>query len=266
MKQSLCPSQPAALPQVKSIAALRRGLEVLQRIDGPQGLALHELHARSGIPKASLLRILRTLEEARLIERRAGDGTYLRRAAAAPPPQRPGQGLAEAAAQGLRALRERMDWPSDLAMRKGLRMRVVDSNRAWFGPAWRRRVIGVEVDMLGSAMGRAYLAFCPAAEREALIADLLPQDSARARKREWLEQVLARTRRCGYGSRDALYAGPDADGDSRLSAIAVPVFSGEQVAACISCVWPVGSVDLPEVISGALAQLVRQAAAIEARL
>lgn len=257
-----------SLPQVKSISALRRGLDVLQIVATQRGLGLHELHSASGIPKASLLRILRTLEEAGQVERRAGDGAYVSRARPARETQtaRSPQTLAEVASQSLRVLRERMDWPSDLAVRHGLRMRVIDSNRALYGLAWRRRVIGAEVDMLGSALGRAYLAFCPAAEREELLAELLPQGSARARRREWLEQVLARTRRCGYGSRDALYAGPDADGDSRLSAIAVPVLHGDQVVACLSCVWQVGSVELPEVITGALAQLVRQAADMERRL
>ncbi|NIL96732.1 MAG: helix-turn-helix domain-containing protein, partial [Planctomycetales bacterium] len=41
------------------------------------GLALKDLHRKTGIPKASLLRILRTLEEKGMIWQRMADGAYV---------------------------------------------------------------------------------------------------------------------------------------------------------------------------------------------
>ncbi|MCX7150951.1 MAG: helix-turn-helix domain-containing protein, partial [Proteobacteria bacterium] len=64
-------------PRVKSIASLRRGLDVLRAIRNGQGLSLHALHGETSAPKASLLRIVRTLEEAGWIQRRLADGAYL---------------------------------------------------------------------------------------------------------------------------------------------------------------------------------------------
>ena len=59
----------ASTASVKSIRALERGLDVLQALQtGPAGLkTLHEI---TGLPKATLLRILRTLTERNLIWRR----------------------------------------------------------------------------------------------------------------------------------------------------------------------------------------------------
>lgn len=48
---------------VKSITALRRGLDVLLAIQQSSAVTLAELHRQTGWPKASLLRILKTLQE-----------------------------------------------------------------------------------------------------------------------------------------------------------------------------------------------------------
>ena len=45
---------------VKSIRALERGLDVLQALQTGPGAGLKDLHEITGLPKATLLRILRT--------------------------------------------------------------------------------------------------------------------------------------------------------------------------------------------------------------
>ncbi|MBL0283610.1 MAG: helix-turn-helix domain-containing protein, partial [Zoogloea sp.] len=47
---------------MKTIDALSRGLDVLRSLEERRGQSLAELHRATGIPKASLLRILETLE------------------------------------------------------------------------------------------------------------------------------------------------------------------------------------------------------------
>ena len=66
------------------------------------------------------------------------------------------------------------------------------------------------VIVLGTAVGRAYLAFCPSKERQRVI-NLLrlssrPEDRL-AREPEKLNEILAATRTRGYGTRDASYVG-----------------------------------------------------------
>lgn len=221
------------------------------------GLALGQLHDMTAIPKPSLLRILKTLEEAGWIHRRMGDSLYMPREpqetqpADSIPPVR----LEDVATSVLRDLKKKMPWPSDLGVRSGTRMLIVQSNRSLFGEDWTRTVIGAQPDMLGSAMGRAYLAFCPASERKELLEQLIHPGSPMARRREWLNRLLEDVRARGYATRDPLYAGPDADHDTHLSAIAVPVRCGDEIVACLSCVWHVGTAQESAVISKGLGLL-----------
>lgn len=268
MKPYKNPPSAAKLPQVKSIAALRRGLEVLGLIRQGDGLALGQLHDMTAIPKPSLLRILKTLEESRWIHRRMGDNLYMPRAQQEAPSAEsvPRVRLEDAATSVLRDLKKKMPWPSDLGVRSGTRMLVVQSNRSLFGEDWKRTVIGAQPDMLGSAMGRAYLAFCPASERKELLGQLIRPGGPMARRREWLDRLLEDIRARGYAVRDPLYAGPDADHDTHLSAIAVPVRSGSGVTACLSCVWHVGTVKESAVISKSLGLLTDAATQISGLL
>ena len=243
---------------------MRRGLEVLGLIRQGNGLALAQLHDMTAIPKPSLLRILKTLEESGWIHRRMGDSLYLPRE---PQETQPADGvprvrLEDVATSVLRDLKKKMPWPSDLGVRSGTRMLVVQSNRSLFGKDWARTVIGAQPDMLGSAMGRAYLAFCPAGERKELLGQLIRPGSPMARRREWLDRLLEDVRARGYATRDPLYAGPDADHDTYLSAIAVPIRSGGGIAACLSCVWHVETVQESAIISKGLESLKTAASQI----
>ena len=64
----------AAGTSVKSIRALERGLDVLQALRMGQSAGLKDLHEITGLPKATLLRILRTLIERNLVWQRMADG------------------------------------------------------------------------------------------------------------------------------------------------------------------------------------------------
>ncbi|UUZ65044.1 helix-turn-helix domain-containing protein [Polaromonas sp. P1-6] len=221
------------------------------------GLALGQLHDMTAIPKPSLLRILKTLEESGWIHRRMGDSLYMPREQqeARSTDSAPRVCLEDVATSVLRDLKKEMPWPSDLGVRSGTRMLVIQSNRSLFGGDWKRTVIGAQPDMLGSAMGRAYLAFCPASERKELLGQLIQPGSPMARRREWLDRLLEDVRARGYATRDPLYAGPDADHDTYLSAIAVPVRLDGGIVACLSCVWQVGTVQESAVISKGLGLL-----------
>jgi IclR family mhp operon transcriptional activator len=98
--------------------------------------------------------------------------------------------------------------------------------------------IGYRVEMFLSAPGRAYLAFCSDAEREAVLAD------AAANRRCWaqprgaageLPAILDETRRLGYASRDPQFGGADDKDisvvDDRIDAIAVPVMARRQASS-----------------------------------
>ena len=234
------------------------------------GLALRELHAVSGVPKASLLRILKTLIEHGLVRQRLDDGAYVSEQ------PRPAESAFHAGAQSLsqrlpgslKELRAHLPWPSDVAVPHGSKMRVIDSNRSECGRVWWPSVVGEEIEMLDSAMGRAHLAFVPGDVCGALVEQSLSSGASRARWREAIERELELelTRRRGFGQRDYLDAGPDADHDRQLSAIAVPIISGTTVLGCVSCVWSLRATSQAEVLESGLAHLVRLAAVLGASL
>ena len=61
----------------KTIRALDRGLDVLRIIQESKAVNLNDLHLATRLPKATLLRILKTLVGSELIWQRIADGAYV---------------------------------------------------------------------------------------------------------------------------------------------------------------------------------------------
>jgi IclR family mhp operon transcriptional activator len=234
-------------PKVKTIDALERGLVTLKTLQEMQAASLHDLHLRTGIAKATLLRILLTLERQGLIWQRLADGlfrpSYTLRERARHIDRV--DHLIECAAPELEQLQSSILWPSDLAVRRGTTMALCESNRTRSYFVVNRDKLGYEINMLRSAVGRAYLAYCPDDEREEILAALRdghrPGDEL-ASNRRYVAQLLRDTRRLGYGVRDRTFGGAydktRTAYDDGLSAIAVPIAAPDgSVAACINIVW-----------------------------
>jgi IclR family transcriptional regulator, mhp operon transcriptional activator len=234
-------------PKVKTIDALERGLITLKTLQDMQAASLHDLHLRTGIPKATLLRILLTLERQGMIWQRLADGlfrpSYTLRERARHLDRV--DHLIECAAPELEHLQDSILWPSDLAVRRGTTMALCESNRTRSYFVVNRDKLGYEINMLRSAVGRAYLAYCPDEEREAILAALRqgkrPGDEM-AGNRRYVAQVLRETRSLGYGVRERTFGGAYDKSrsayDDGLSAIAVPIAAEDgSVAGCINIVW-----------------------------
>jgi len=229
---------------VKEIRGLQRGVQVIRALQGTHGASLAQLHVDTGLPKATLLRVLRTLESERLVWRSLGDGLYRFRAAAFASAWVRNQRLAEAAGPHLVALQREALWPSDLVVRNGTSMEVVESTRALARLAISRDDLGDRVDIATTAAGRAYLAFCPQAERERIMRSLERQADMRGVLGPVdvgeLEAALAVARSRGYalrGPRLGLPLRPSSTVDDGLDAIAVPVRTGQRVLGALNLVW-----------------------------
>lgn len=254
---------------IKRVEALARGLEVFRAICARPGVSLHALHGATGVPKATLLRSLRTLEDGGFVCRRLADGGYLPAFAGAESQRTvPRFPVAEAAGPALEALGRAIAWPTDLGVRDGTAMLVLESNRRLSSIRVNRQALGARPHMLWSAMGRAYLAYCPGPEREQILAALrsstAPEDRA-ARNRQLVEKLIADTKQRGYGVRDPRYGVLDVGAARQVSAIALPVRRGERVLACINCVWLVDVTDEATIVARHLPDLQAAARAIAAR-
>ena len=110
--------------------------------------------------------------------------------------------VAEAAAPVLMRLCQKVKWPSDLFVPAGDCMERRESSRPqspFAIPSLPERV-GVRVGWLMSALGRAYLAWCPEKERDDILRRLRKSDNPQdwlARDPKKLEKILVETRSAG---------------------------------------------------------------------
>jgi IclR family mhp operon transcriptional activator len=223
--------------KVKPIRALERGIDVLMALQSSNGASLHDLFRLTGLPKATLLRIIITLEKKGLIWQRLADGAYLPSHAVYKKAPHHGDEayLVEVAAPILERLCSEVNWPSVLAVPRLDAMEVIETNRpkSYFhhipvGP------IGVRVNMLRSATGRAYISFCGESERAAIIERLKVSGNPEnylALQPVALASLLEETRRLGYGCR---YHDFHKDGRNSL---AVPIRVSSEVIAAVNLTW-----------------------------
>ncbi len=232
--------------RVKQIRALDRGLTVLRTLYEVRGATLKDLHERLDLPKATLSRILLTLQSQGFIWQSIGDNLYRASYAlkAMSEHLEPRDKLAEVAGPILDSLCAKVQWPSDVSVRSGHFMQLRETTRAHSYFLLNRLSIGFKVSMLLSAPGRAYLAFCDDAERREILDLLKAQDdpgAAMLRSPLTFDRILRETREKGYGCRDLAWGGhyslPESQYDDALNAIAVPILSQRRVLGCVNIVW-----------------------------
>ncbi len=232
---------------MKTIDSLERGLLVLRNLEEYRGQSLAELNKRTGVPKSSLIRILLTLEKAGYVWKAIGDGLF-RRSISLAGRQRSDElstRISEISATFLSALRQKALWPSDILVVRNNQLELGESSRRQSNLGVTLYEIGVRVDMILSAPGRAYLAFCSPEERAEVLDSARQHPSPIARSRQVLknelDDILEQTRACGYGSRDPRFGGSNVEieeFDDGLDAIAVPIICDGKVIACMNLVWP----------------------------
>ena len=260
--------------KVKPIQALERGLEVLAALRDIRAASLHDLFQRTGIPKPTLTRILYTLYRQGLVWQRMADGAFL------PSHIMLQRGrlddtawLVEIASAVLERLGDRVMWPSVLSVPRLDYMEVVETNspRARFDelPA---APIGFRANLLRSASGRAYLAFCPDQEREAMLRRLREREIAGhelAHDPAAIQQIVATTRRRGYSTRapdfGSHYSKPRSEVDDGRTSIAMPIRAGGQVLGCVNLTWRRKALTVSQVVDRYSADLHGAVSAIESR-
>jgi len=234
------------MPQVKSIRALERGLLVLRHLQEKRGATLHDLHLQLQLPKATLLRLLRTLEENGFAWRGLSDGRYHAGQVMKLLGDRTGSLdlLAEVAGPILDELVATVQWPSDLSIRNGTSMELCETSRLRSHFMVNCLSTGFRINMVLSAPGRAYLAFCPEKERATILRQLRRKSDPgymRMGGHADIERMLEATHERGYSIRDLQWGGhfseTKAQYDDGLAAIAVPILVKNRVVGCVNIVW-----------------------------
>ena len=124
-------------------------------------------------------------------------------------------------------------------------MEIIDSTRHQSLLSINKDVVGFCPHMLWSALGRAYIAYCPHDERMSILVALKKSKERFAQVSQddsWVAHLISDTLKRGYAVRETGYWGHVVDYPSNVDAIAIPVISGAKVRCCISIAWVAGAI------------------------
>ena len=254
--------QDRAKESTRPIRALNRGLEVLTELNRLERAAINTLASAVGLPRTTTYRILETLRLAGYVDRDDHDDCYrptiMVRALS--------EGfddealVAHIAKPLLAALGAQIVWPVAVATPCGATMMIRETTDRQSPLALEQYSAGVRVPMLGSAAGRAYLAFSAAAQRDALLESLarssLPEDRL-ARNRNEVERLLNETRTQGFGMSHR------ARRISEETSLAIPVRAKERILATVTVRYAATAVPLRTAIEQFLPKMHEVAREIE---
>lgn len=242
-------------------AGLMRGplrtITVLRALNVRNGATVAELSTVTGISRPALYRILETLRTAGYVSVNLRQQRYcltmlVRTLAEGFSDE---DWVTQVARPVLSALQRKVLWPVDLGTFMNNAMWIRETTRQSSPLTIDRGVVGLRFPMLQGATGRAYLAFCPANERQQILTNLsrCPEAGNELVHRPGeLKALLDRTRDSGYGQRYG-------EQPTETGAIAVPVLVGERVIACINMTFIASAMRPEEAARQHLSAMLRSA-------
>jgi IclR family mhp operon transcriptional activator len=241
------------------VRAFKRGLDVLQEVNRSGGIRAGEVAQRLQLARPTVYRLLETLEELGYIARSSSDERFrvTRRASNLGDGYDPGTVVCQAAAPFITELSKRLIWPIDLSTYENAAMVIQETTHARSPLSIDRAMIGRRLPMLRTSAGRAYLASCPASERDVIVKHLRRIDDPGdgpylepGRFARMMEETVLR----GYAIRS------EGEFNSKTSSIAVPIIRDSLVLGCISIIWISTALKLEEA-AGQFAKPLQEAAA-----
>jgi len=232
-------------------------------------LSLNALHQATGLDRATLLRILRTLTADGYVLRSLSTGEYepAARLARFGGSVRAASRFTEAAGDVLDRLCRDLVWPSDIGIPRDGAIEIVETSRTLSPFILNPRVIGRPISMVYSAMGQVYLAHCGTEERAFAIDRALERRlEGFALDRAYIDTVIQQTLERGYGVRAPGYAAFVDSWTDKLRAIAVPVIASDRAVAALNLVWIDSFAPVEEMAATHLDRLHSAAAELGERL
>ncbi|CCD91903.1 putative transcriptional regulatory protein, IclR family [Bradyrhizobium sp. ORS 375] len=251
---------PQARP-AEGVRAFKRGLDVLRAVNRSGGIRAGDVARQLDLPRPTVYRLLETLEELGYVARSASDDRFrvTRHALSLGDGYDPGIVICQAAAPYLAELSRTLVWPVDLSTYENGAMVIQETTHARSPLSIDRSMIGKRLPMLQTSAGRAYLAACPAAERDLIINHLRRIENAEDvpfLAPERLQRMMSETAQRGYAIRD------EGEFNPKTSSIAVPIVRDDVVFGCISIIWIRSAMTLEEAVTQYAAPLRDTAAAI----
>lgn len=251
-----------------SIRAIARGLRVLQVINRNGSVTMMQICRQAEIPYPTACRVIETLIKEGMVEREPARKRY--RATALVRTLAVGfqdeDAVVAVARPHIVALCKRHGWPISLATRVGHSMMVRDSTHKLTSLTLANYSPGYTLPIIECSTGKAYLAFCSEDERRAILSGMSRLDGPAERMAAMLlhdDALLSGIRARGYATqaRNAYTAVP-----GKTSSIAVPLFSGDQIAGCIGLIFFAAAMPMARAEATFVDDLQATARAISAEL
>ncbi|MGE5148378.1 MAG: helix-turn-helix domain-containing protein [Candidatus Eiseniibacteriota bacterium] len=217
------------------VRSLVRGLDLLAALNERNPSTVTELTEATGLPKATVIRLLKTLcAEGYVARELAGEGyrltPHVRRLSRALNRE---NALFHAARPVLYELVQRTLWPLQVLIAEGESM-LIEVGTRQVAPLTIRGLDTTRFPILGSASGHVLLAWMAEAERAELlqrIARTSEPQAALAQDGAAIAREIALTRKRGYSARIWTAI------TNRLNIVAVPILAGERAVAalCLEC-------------------------------
>jgi IclR family mhp operon transcriptional activator len=241
------------------IRSVERAIDLLQALNRRPLSTLHDLHRDTGLPKPSIVRILRTLEAKGLAAQSSSYGTYqlLGRVKSLASGFHHEPRVVEVGEDLMIEFTRREGWPLSLALFDRDAMVVRACTIRFTALSLEHAALDRRLSLLSHAMGRAYLAHSASHEQTILLSIL--RDRYPARDDEAVAAMIALTRERGYAVRDPLC-------NPRSSTMAVPVFEHERIVATLGITWIAAAMTVPQAVARYLPGLKDLSRRISARL
>lgn len=230
------------------VESVRRAFGLLHELNRQRVSSVRHLHVATGLPKPTIVRLLDTLVSLGYVvnDRRQGgyQVTSLVRSLSAGFHGDPL--VVEAARPWAIAFTRKFRWPVAVAVldRDAVAVRfstIPDSPMSPF-----HATINMRLQLMSRALGRAYLAFCPADERDLLLGMLATSDdpeNAAAHDRDAALTLLTMIRQAGFADRSALVE------PKSSSTLAVPAMLGQKVLATVGVTYFTSALPKAEAIA-----------------
>ena len=254
------------LAATKTIRSVERAILMLRVLHHRSPITLSQAAVATSLSKSTALRILLTLQEGGLVRRGLADGLY-----------RVTTGLnfleifdaeaerfADIGAPIIDKLRRKIGWPMSLDIRRGLNMISVESSRQQspYGSSLDVARLGERVNIIASAVGRAYLAKCSGSEYKEILAAAAKDDNPLSRyvnDRVLFDNQITEIQEQGYALRAPNYMGQTEHTglryDDGLMSIAVAVKGKKMLYGSLVVHWSKPAATADEMVGKFLDEL-----------
>ena len=213
------------------IRSVERAVEILQALNRRPLSTLHDLHCDTGLPKPSIVRMLRTLEGLGLAAQSASYGSYqlLGRVKSLASGFHHEPEIIEVAENLMIEFTRKQGWPLSLALFERDSMVVRACTIRFTTLSLEHAALNRRLSLTEHAMGRAYLAFSTPNE-QTILRSIIGANAAPVHDEVALARLIARVQHDGYALRDPLT-------DPRSSTFAIPVYERGRLVATLGFTW-----------------------------